>query len=177
MNKTIMFADRLREARQRAGISQAELSRRTGIASATLSSYEKGKMPPIDKAFQIAETLNVSLDWLCGSDSETLLNSDSPDPEKIMQALLIVLSVDGLCCDDTTNYEYIESIIINNPTVEAFLHEYLKIKVILDNPDYEKYLKDGLLKTVIEKFKKQDFSIHHSEPSSSCSISDDEVPF
>ncbi len=75
MNEKMMFAERLKEARQKADISQAELSRRTGISPATLSTYEKGKTPPIDKALQIAQALSVSLDWLCG-------NEPVPTPKK-----------------------------------------------------------------------------------------------
>ena len=63
------FSERLIFSRQKAYISQAELSRRTGIAPATLSSYESTenpKNPTIDKVILIAKALNVSIDWLCG---------------------------------------------------------------------------------------------------------------
>jgi transcriptional regulator with XRE-family HTH domain len=39
-------ADLIREARRRAGISQSELSRRTGIPQAAISVYESGKREP-----------------------------------------------------------------------------------------------------------------------------------
>lgn len=168
MNEKILFAERLKEARQKADISQAELSRRTGIASATLSSYEKGKMPPIDKAFQIAQALNVSLDWLCGCDAESSMNNDDFTPEQAMNALLVVLSINGLYCDTKddmgNDYGYVHSIAIKNTTVQSFLMDYLKIKCILDDPNYEQYLKDGLVKAMIEKFKKYNLLEEQAKP-------------
>lgn len=70
MNNTI-FADRLKEARTAAGLTQAELCKRAGVTAATISAYEsadgsKGKNPSLDNALKLAQALNVSLDWLCG---------------------------------------------------------------------------------------------------------------
>lgn len=39
-------ADLIRDARRRAGISQSELSRRTGVPQAAISVYESGKREP-----------------------------------------------------------------------------------------------------------------------------------
>lgn len=69
MDEINVFAQRLKETRIKAGLSQAELSRQTGIAPATLSSYEvtdSSKKPTMEKVILIAKALNVSLDWLCG---------------------------------------------------------------------------------------------------------------
>ena len=69
MDEKNIFSIRMKEARQKADLSQAELSRRTRIAPATLSSYESmenPKNPTIDKVILIAKALNVSIDWLCG---------------------------------------------------------------------------------------------------------------
>ena len=109
MDEINIFAQRLKEARMKAGLSQAELSRRTGVAPATLSSYEvtdSSKKPTMEKVILIAKALNVSLDWLCGLtdspvnepenneliiDCELLLRviakfaTDSPEPSVFVQ--------------------------------------------------------------------------------------------
>lgn len=41
----------LREARERAGITQAELARRTGTSQATISAYESGRKQPAVETF------------------------------------------------------------------------------------------------------------------------------
>lgn len=70
MNNTV-FAERLREARTAAKLTQADLSKKAGVTAATISAYEsadgsKGKNPSLDNALKLAAALNVSLDWLCG---------------------------------------------------------------------------------------------------------------
>lgn len=71
MDNTI-FAQRLKEARIALKLTQTELSKLSGVTPATISAYEcadgsKGKNPSLDNALKLAQALNVSLDWLCGS--------------------------------------------------------------------------------------------------------------
>lgn len=71
MNTTI-FAQRLKEARTAAKLTQAELCKMSGVTAATISAYEssdgnKGKNPSLDNALKLAQALGISLDWLCGS--------------------------------------------------------------------------------------------------------------
>lgn len=71
MDNTI-FAQRLKEARIASKLTQIELSKMSGVTPATISAYEcadgsKGKNPSLDNALKLAQALNVSLDWLCGS--------------------------------------------------------------------------------------------------------------
>ena len=66
------FGARLKQERERQGITQKELSKRSGIAPATLSSYEqKGNLPSLENAVKIADTLKISLDWLTGRTKPT----------------------------------------------------------------------------------------------------------
>lgn len=65
------FPKRLKETRERKNISKAEINRKTGISNPTLYSYEndclaKRKIPKLDNARLLAETLGVSIDYLCG---------------------------------------------------------------------------------------------------------------
>ena len=57
--------ERLKEARKNAGLSQKEVSERTGIAKSTLSEYESGKTTPTMNAlYKIMNVIGVSADFL-----------------------------------------------------------------------------------------------------------------
>lgn len=57
--------DRLRDTRERLGLSQRELARRSGIGDAQINRYEKGLTDPTGSSLKlIASTLNVSVDYL-----------------------------------------------------------------------------------------------------------------
>lgn len=61
------ISKKLREYRAGLNATQREMAEKIGISSASLSAYESGsKTPPLDIAIRIADTLNVSLDYLCG---------------------------------------------------------------------------------------------------------------
>jgi transcriptional regulator with XRE-family HTH domain len=63
----LLFQQRLRESREKRGISQQELSRLCGLNSNQISRYERGTQEPALFIMRcIAETLGVSLDYLVG---------------------------------------------------------------------------------------------------------------
>jgi len=56
---------RLRELRAEAGLSQAELAAKIGSDARQVSRYENGKVAPsLEAAVRIAETFNITLDYL-----------------------------------------------------------------------------------------------------------------
>ena len=64
--KASIFATRLREARERKGMTQIVLADRCGFSYATISQYETGnREPQVMAAKKIADELGVSLDELC----------------------------------------------------------------------------------------------------------------
>lgn len=64
--KASVFATRLRECRERKGITQCVLADRCGISNVTISQYEHGtREPAVMQAKKIADELGVSLDYLC----------------------------------------------------------------------------------------------------------------
>lgn len=65
INKT--FPDRLKKVRLENKLSQRKLAEMAHTTAATISAYEKGgKKPSLENIANIAEVLNVSIDWLCG---------------------------------------------------------------------------------------------------------------
>ena len=67
-----IFAKRLHETRTELKLTQAELAAKVGITAATVSGYENGKgvkKAALETIDNIANALNVSVDWLCGKDN------------------------------------------------------------------------------------------------------------
>lgn len=75
MDNMAEFAKRLKAQREKLGLTQAQLAEKIGVSSQTISAYEKncngekGKTPTLDKVISIAQTLGLSIDYLCGQDS------------------------------------------------------------------------------------------------------------
>lgn len=62
------FAARLRELMDRTGLTQAELSRKSGLSRATLSRYLQGQFEAKqDSIYKIARATNTSEAWLMGA--------------------------------------------------------------------------------------------------------------
>lgn len=62
-----VFQQRLKEAIENMGITQAELSRRSGISRASITDYLKGKYKAKQRAiFALAQALDVDAFWLLG---------------------------------------------------------------------------------------------------------------
>lgn len=67
-----LFTQRLKEAREKEGLSLKELQARVGISLSALNNYVAGRtLPPLDVAARLAAELHVSLDWLSGLDNST----------------------------------------------------------------------------------------------------------
>lgn len=62
--------ERIKEARKRAGMTQAQLSEQSGIAAISIHQYEAGKrQPQIERLLRVASVLNVPIEQLV--DTET----------------------------------------------------------------------------------------------------------
>ena len=78
------FIERLNSILQKRNLSQADLSKMTGIRSSSISDWLNGKYEPKqDKISIIAESLNVSPVWLIGYDDTASNQSEGyyVDPE------------------------------------------------------------------------------------------------
>lgn len=78
------FIERLNSILQKRNLSQADLSKMTGIRSSSISDWLNGKYEPKqDKIAIIAEALNVSPVWLIGYDEPSTPQTEGyyVDPE------------------------------------------------------------------------------------------------
>lgn len=119
-----IFADRLKELRQKLNITQKDFAERIGITAAALSSYENNlKNPSIAVAKRIAETFNVSIDWLCGL-SNKMKNDDTPQTYADVIDLLVKaedalkFKMDPL---NTTCINFYDSV------MRCFIHEWARM--------------------------------------------------
>lgn len=61
------FKTRLRYARKKLGITQAELSKAIGLTNSMICHYERGaKVPQVGILIKLSKKLKVSTDWLLG---------------------------------------------------------------------------------------------------------------
>jgi transcriptional regulator with XRE-family HTH domain len=75
MNRELL-GQRLRQRREQAGWSQAEIAQQTGMIQGDLSLLERGKKHVwVDTLLRLAETLGCSLDYLVGM-------TDDPTPPR-----------------------------------------------------------------------------------------------
>ena len=76
--KRMQIAERLKEARKLAGLSQSHVSKMLGLHRPSISEMEAGnRRVSADELARLAETYDVSVAWLLGEAPETL---DAQDP-------------------------------------------------------------------------------------------------
>lgn len=82
------FQDRIRKAREHAGLTQSALAEALGVAAGTIQRWEKGALNPRPKALEaLAEATGVSLDWLLQGDSASPSEAPSTLPDRIVLTL------------------------------------------------------------------------------------------
>ena len=69
------FSDRIIEIRKKRGMTQQELGKAIGVDKRVVSKYEKGQtVPSVMMASDIAKALDISLDYLIGSDKALFID-------------------------------------------------------------------------------------------------------
>ncbi len=91
MSSISIRPDRLRELRERRGLTQRELARLCGMGEAQISKYELAQIDPSGNYLKIlADQLEVSVDYLMGRTDEPLLvvteNALTSDERKILRS-------------------------------------------------------------------------------------------
>lgn len=99
------IGERIKKLRSLRGLTQNELSKRSGVWQGSISRLESGVSSSIsaDSATKLARELGVSIDYLTGSnDKVTLSTSSEYDPE--------VVTLIGLYseCDETKRQEILD---------------------------------------------------------------------
>lgn len=71
-----IFARRLKHLREQRGLSTRALGEIVGTSNATISRYETGKRDPdLSIAHKLATYFNVTIEYLCGEDGSTEIES------------------------------------------------------------------------------------------------------
>lgn len=74
-----VFPERLRTARDKRGLSQADLATRAGFQASAISHFETGtRKPSFDNLRRLADALDVTTDYLLGrvTDAQALAGAD-----------------------------------------------------------------------------------------------------
>lgn len=77
------FGERLCGLRKKQGITQEMLAHKLNLVKSSVSSYERGKLPPLITAQKIANYFGVSLDYLLGDTDYPYIISPEKDFSKI----------------------------------------------------------------------------------------------
>lgn len=65
------FSERLKNLRKKVGLTQVDIAGKLGISQQAYASWERGvKKPTQENLVKIAQTLNVSVDYLVGNSEE-----------------------------------------------------------------------------------------------------------
>lgn len=155
-----IFAERLKSARAKKGISQSDLAKAIGVAPGTISTYENpnggNRYPAFEKAVAIAECLEVSLDWLCGISVQESKEKTTVNLLGDLLNIILEFSLLATIQTDVVNDREVSIYGVNSHFAD-FFDELKKIKPILEDEKIPEYLKDGLKTTLLERYK--DFKI------------------
>lgn len=78
-----MIGDRIRELRQRANISQAELARRLSVTRTSVNAWESGlSAPTAVYLVELSKLFHVSTDYLLGLDTSQQISLEGLDQEE-----------------------------------------------------------------------------------------------
>jgi transcriptional regulator with XRE-family HTH domain len=76
------IGERLRQERQRRGVSQRELARRLGVSASLISQIETGRSKPsVGTLYAVVTELGMSLDRLFDADLSAPVSPDEPSPQ------------------------------------------------------------------------------------------------
>lgn len=100
-----LFTQRLKEAREKEGLSLKDLQARVGISLSALNNYVAGRtLPPLDVAARLAEELHVSLDWLSGMnsnpESKAAPISNCHDTAEALDQIISIFQAASIQCED-----------------------------------------------------------------------------
>ena len=84
-----MFAERLRELREKHGLTQKELGNALNVTSQTISNYEIGKREPeISEFIKLADYFGVSIDYLIGR-TNTMMEQNEKIYYSVIESIVV----------------------------------------------------------------------------------------
>jgi transcriptional regulator with XRE-family HTH domain len=93
----IAFGTILKSLRTDKGFSQPELGRLIGASKAVISKYENSlSYPPYDTLIKIANTFNVTTDYLLGVEKKKTINIDGLTDKQVDAIMTIALEYQRL---------------------------------------------------------------------------------
>lgn len=125
-----MFSERIKELREKHGLTQKQFAEAVQISPTTLVSYEVGgKYPSYAILVRISTQFNVSLDWLCDISGDAERPEDTAADVARMVVDLLNTCGDGTIRQREKNIE----IVIPGLSCElhSFLGEYSKMSALL----------------------------------------------
>ncbi len=86
-----MICDKIKELRERAGLSQAALAKKVGVTRSAVNAWEMGlSIPTTQYVAELAQLFHVSADYMLGLDStESICIGSLSDEEKRILYTLI----------------------------------------------------------------------------------------
>ena len=153
-----VFATRLKELRAQNSISQKELASKINVTYATLSSYENGssgKIPSLEVVINIAHYFNVSVDYLLGISTKTGVNPFKRDLielyESLINAVVNYPAELDVFVEDEIEYARVT---FSDEYAIAFLKDLFKIKPLLEDDNYQDFIKQSAIDALIKKHTK-----------------------
>lgn len=172
MAELTIFAKRLKEARINANLKQNQLAEKAGITTATISAYEssdgsKGKNPSLDKAVDLAKTLKVSLDWLCGLKNEEF-NNDLGAITQLSDILKIIVNMSDFVQETTVTIDHVRykddvydmaAITFNNEDITNFVKTWEKMRNLYNDGTVDETIYKTWLEAEIKKYEKKPINL------------------
>ncbi len=85
------FSDRLKDLRDKAGITQSELARRLSLTRAGVNAWEMGlSAPSTPLIVELAELFHVTTDYLLGLETDMIIRTDGLNDKEIAAVMGVV---------------------------------------------------------------------------------------
>lgn len=132
-----VFAERLKKAREGAGLTKKALSEKAGVSVVSLVDYEsRSKTPNLTSVCAIANALDISVDWLCGFQyPEDGPTGTGPNYKTARVLFNVIKLIDNSFTDEF--FDHMDNNIVNNTPMYDFFHEYCQMKNSFREEAYE----------------------------------------
>lgn len=151
----LILSKQIKSKRIEKGYTQEQLSEKIGVSNASISDYENAKnnkLPNINHLSDIAEALEVSIDWLLGFPS-------APDGITLMLEFIKVFKPEFEIETDEKNNEYVVMKLkgmngsYSQVEIAKFVKTYEKINEMKELSSVSEKMKDDLDRSLYEEYK------------------------